>query len=417
MTLRNRFTLIGIAIIVFIFLIPQLILFAGGFKFDWETKQISKTGSLVVETKPTKADVFLDEKQQLQDTPKTFRFLFPKNYEVRVEKEGYFSWRKRLSVRSQLVTWANLDREFLTLFLSEPKLEATFDFDLISRSRNNKELIYIKKDKIYLLTVGDKEPELLGTASELTTPYEFMDHVTWENGNKVFASLKGLTVQARESIKPTFITELYSNGIHTVSFIDNRIELLDPKKKPKILTQDADTVNLEGDNVWYIKSNQLLKQDLNSRDTVLIQDDLPNFDTAKIIRSNGHIFLQLNNDLYFLNPGLELVSKGVTYASWDFGSKKLVFASNNEVKIFDPEKKESELIFRSISRVANPINNIEIGYLLLQNEDKIKAVELDGRDQRNIYDLTNSGIGFALSDDGKLLYVFSENELKVLTIR
>ena len=122
MRLKTRFSLIGVGIVLFLIATPLLVLYARGFKFDFNTRQIVKTGALVVKTEPTKADVFLNDKKQADPTPSTIRFLLPGDYTVRVEKSDYQPWTKRFSLRSQLVTWAAADRDTITLFYDRIKL-------------------------------------------------------------------------------------------------------------------------------------------------------------------------------------------------------------------------------------------------------------------------------------------------------
>src|SRR3989344_1915064 len=121
MRLRNRLLLIALGMVIFAIVTPALVLFARGYKYDFEENKIVKTGVLVVRTRPDQASVFLDDKLQPSTTPLNLRFLPPKDYLVRVEKDGYKPWSKRLPVKAEFVSWANLNREFLTLFFQKPE--------------------------------------------------------------------------------------------------------------------------------------------------------------------------------------------------------------------------------------------------------------------------------------------------------
>src|SRR3989338_5461590 len=95
--LRNRFLLVGSGVVVFVLITPILVLYARGFKVDWENKSIVKTGALVIRSEPDKAQIYLDDKKLDQTTPTNLRFLVPNDYNFRIEKEGYQSWTKRLN--------------------------------------------------------------------------------------------------------------------------------------------------------------------------------------------------------------------------------------------------------------------------------------------------------------------------------
>ena len=120
MTLKIRFTLVALGVLIFVLITPALVLYARGFKYDFSKMQVVKTGTLVVESEPRDATISLGDRQIKNKTPLNIRFLLPGDYEVIISKDGYQTWSKRLSIQPQFVTWANLDREFITLFRSQP---------------------------------------------------------------------------------------------------------------------------------------------------------------------------------------------------------------------------------------------------------------------------------------------------------
>jgi len=275
MKLRNRLLLVGFGVVVFLIVTPALIMFARGFKFDLQSWQLIKTGTLVVRTEPEHATVFIDDKPQKNLTPLTIRFLLPGDYVIRIEKEGYSSWTKRLSIKSQLATWANANREFITLFLKQP------------------------------------QPE---TQAEVPK-------------NEAFPISEGL-----------------------------------------------------------IQAGQL---------SFTLQDSI----------------------LFRQNPGLEKIYEPVREAYWDDESKRIVLSNNNEILLLDPLNDSPDLILRSVSEIRNARLNWHTGYMFFQNEGRIKAIELDGRDHRNVYTITDAGVDFTIDEKGERLYVMGQTEVKEYRIR
>lgn len=418
MTLKMRFSLIGIGIVIFLIIIPPLILFAGGFKIDLENHRLVKTGSLVAETEPGRTLVYLDNKKQRGVTPSTIRFLFPKDYEVRIEKENYQPWTKRLSVKSQLVTWVNLNRKYIALFLSQPINIQTLKADGVYPSFNQQELIFNEDSNLYSLSMGGKEAKQLGPITNLSAPYIFNDQLIWENGKKVFETFTGFSQAKSKSpqIQALIPTEIKSNGKFTLVKIGDRVQLLS-SDSAKILESNISTFRLQDNLFWFIKNSSLENINLETNERTLISANLPEFNKGQIIRSNGHVFLILDEILYFANTELERIATGVVFSKWNYGSNKLLIATNNAVTLFDPENQKTDLIHRSVSIITNPILNAETGYVFFSNEGKIKAIELDGRDQRNVFDIADSLSGFTLSDDGKMLYVFDDSIIKIFEIR
>ena len=55
--------------------------------------------------------------------------------------------------------------------------------------------------------------------------------------------------------------------------------------------------------------------------------------------------------------------------------------------------------------------------VFFENENKIKAIELDFRDHRNVYTIAPALEGFFLAKDGKHLFVFDEAKILEYLIR
>jgi hypothetical protein len=342
MRLTHRFSLIGIGIIIFVIITPLLVFYARGFVFDVSNWHIVKTGALVVKTIPTKAEVYLDDKLQSALTPSSIRFLIPGDYNVRLEKTGYQSWTKRLNIRSQLVTWANTNREEIMLFFKQPQLQNSWATQKI-----------------------------------------------WDDAPKIAEFLAGL-----DKIAPLVI--------------ESPPDL--PEKNITVFTKDGDTL-------WYILGNKLKRFNYSTSKTEIINPDVPVFITGQIIRSDNQVYIILDGKLFVLNDTFEQIYGNVEHAYWDTKSRQMVLSNNNEIVIYNPGSKKTELILRSSSQVQNPLLNMETGYMFYQNEGKIKAIELDGQDHRNVYTIADAGENFTLDNDGRSLYIIGEKEIREYLIR
>ncbi len=313
MRLTARFSLIGIGIILFLIATPFLVFYARGFIIDWKTGHITKTGALVVHTQPTKALVYLNDELKANTTPSNIRFVIPGDFNVRIEKDGYQSWTKRLTIRPQLVTWANENRDAIFLFLKNPTLGNTLNL--------------------------------------------------------------------------------------------NQLSTIKPENNPN------------PDEVWTVQKNLLKRYKKSTNTTDIISQTVPLAKTAEVIRSNNQVYLILDNKLYVLNDTFEKIYDNVIAATWDAASQQLLFSNNNEILIYNPASKNSELILRSSTPIGNPVLNWTTGYIFYQNEGKIKAIEVEGRDHRNIYTISDAAKNFALDEAGKTLSVISDTDIKQYTIR
>jgi hypothetical protein len=329
MRLRNRFLLVGTGVIIFLIVTPILVLYARGFKIDWENRDFVKTGTLVIKTETEKGQIYLNDELYDSTTQANIRFLLPKDYNIRLEKDEYQSWTKRLSVKSQLVTWANLNRDFITLFLKQPILEQSHlgnDIRLIDNHLN-----FLENNQPTQININNGEVKEIQT---LPSP-----PLTSDPTEEIVALLTSLNIP------------------------------------------------------------------------------IPQFRSGEIIRIEGQIYLILDQTLYLVNDELEKIYAPVNYAKWDNDERKLIYSNDNEIYIYYADWKNSDLILRSLTPVKNPVINSTTGFIFFQNEGMVKTIEMDDRDHRNIFTLSEGLDNFVISDDGKKLFVYNGTEIKQYKIR
>src|SRR3989338_6386565 len=417
MTLKARFGLIVLGVILFLAVTPVLVLYARGFKVDFHNRQIVKTGTLVVKTEPNKATIFLNDQKQASLTPSNVRFLIPDNYDVRIEKDDYQTWTKRLSVKSQLVTWANHNRDFITLFLQLPKLKQIWETDLVRVSKTHDEIVFSSNEQVHSINVNNNNlTELGGLASVWLTYLPTKTIVDWQNSAQVYQRLVEQTLPVLSDKQISQIRRVETNGTHVLLQLDTDLYSLD-NLSPALLANNVLAFTLTSEDVWYIQAETLKLFNFAANNPATIAENVPKTTSGKIIRSDNQVYLILDQGLYVLNEKLEKIYDNVSNAAWDKTSDQLLLANANEILLYDPDKKNTNLILRSTTPISNPTLNTETGYVFFQSEGLIKAIELDGRDHRNIYEITESIGDFVLSEDGQTLYTFNNVEIKQYTIR
>lgn len=122
MTLRTRRLLFYSFCALFLFIGSVIILYTEGWRFDlrecsvrdWTqcTIRMQKTGAIFILAAPKDASITINNASvqpslQLLRSGTLITDLLPGTYEVRVSKEGYQSWHKRLVVEPELVTEAS----------------------------------------------------------------------------------------------------------------------------------------------------------------------------------------------------------------------------------------------------------------------------------------------------------------------
>ncbi len=109
LTTFKRKLLFWFSLAVFFALMPVVIAYAIGYRFD-DSWRLRKTGGLYVTSDITGSEIRLDDKlvktTNLLQGGVFIDNLSPGKYKISVQKENYLSWEKELRVESQLVTEA-----------------------------------------------------------------------------------------------------------------------------------------------------------------------------------------------------------------------------------------------------------------------------------------------------------------------
>jgi len=114
---KLRVTLTLITIMVMLTFGTLFGLYAKGYRFDKDLLKFIPHGILVVESEPKAAQVYIDGEFETA-TDATIR-LAPGTYDISVQKEGFITWNKRVTIEVEEVTEADIQ-----LFRSTPSLTA-----------------------------------------------------------------------------------------------------------------------------------------------------------------------------------------------------------------------------------------------------------------------------------------------------
>lgn len=199
---------IAFALAILLFLITGTlfaILYGKGnrISFNQGVPRIEKTGLLVVNSSPNGAQVFIDN-HLTTATDNTIN-LPPGIYDIKIQKEGYFPWQKKLKIETEVVTKAEA-----ILFPVAPKLESIamtpvlnplvdpsetkIAFQIASESASRKNGIYIlnmnTSISVPILTLQSSSTQI---ADDTTAPFS-QAKLKW--------SLDGTQLLAEISLSP-----------------------------------------------------------------------------------------------------------------------------------------------------------------------------------------------------------------------
>ena len=84
-----------------------MIFYTAGYRYNAKKHDIERSGSLIVDTLPKGANVYLDGSDTHEISPITFQNISPGWHEISLQKPGYHTWHHVLDVRAEQVTFAN----------------------------------------------------------------------------------------------------------------------------------------------------------------------------------------------------------------------------------------------------------------------------------------------------------------------
>ena len=96
--LKARKNLFYVFTAVYVIVCPILILYAVGFWFNPSTSNIVETGVISINTFPSGADIFLNNKKVNAKTPTVIRSLPPGEYFLLMRLKGYKEYKNRVRV-------------------------------------------------------------------------------------------------------------------------------------------------------------------------------------------------------------------------------------------------------------------------------------------------------------------------------
>ncbi|MCX5679653.1 MAG: PEGA domain-containing protein [Candidatus Omnitrophica bacterium] len=124
------------ALAAFFILLPIVLSYALGYKIDYHSLKVYKTGIIHVSSHPAGASVYINGKPYNDLTPMSIEDLKPGIYKVEVRREGFYPWEREMEVRPNMVTKA--DRIILFPVTREMKKVATSEIADFAISENGK---------------------------------------------------------------------------------------------------------------------------------------------------------------------------------------------------------------------------------------------------------------------------------------
>jgi len=400
-------------IIAFFITAPLLIFYTAGFRYNFKKAQVQRTGTLIVKTTPKNAQVSLNGKLLTATTPIRENNVLPDEYEITIEKAGYYPWQKKLEVHPQETTFIEdvllfpqsqsekiSDNKISLLSFSPGGSYALFetrefeqDFLYLLNLNNFRQKLIFNNDKSWkdlsVLWAKDDSKALINIDHQLlvaTTIFPQQKIDLQEQLNKLEAKPTNLKWDENDS------NILYWQEKNTIS----ELNIL-AQTNTKIFTSAKD----ENFSDFLIKNNEVyLIEDINGTKFLTKQklDDTKKLAAIELksadyyfdgfVQNHLLLFEKNYNTLFIFNPELDRIIfnkenvQAVELASQD---NFLSIITKQEISYLKLD--ESELRENNITRYSNGLSETHwahttANYLFSLQDKKISALELDERDKR-----------------------------------
>lgn len=446
-------------VVLFFITSTALILYAFGYRFSPSRGVFVYGGSITVKTTPQDVNVYINK--QLMPGGKISRInnsvhidgIDPGSYLLEIKAAGFKTWSKKIAVHSGVST------EFWNIVLAKdsyaredyntPGIEKFF----ISPRKNLAAFTQTEGDNFVVKTFDPSSLEVKGlfAANDYVFTNNAKENIEWspqahrliipvlkkDSGEKNYFVVTldtGETINLAELVGEGNLAHVRwdpdtKNALFYMT--DNklvRIDLDSPQDK-KLIAQDIASYDLSSKGLFYFQLPEGLVYQTNftgsdtpKQITTASPANMGDPNYQMIVYDEKRIVLhnENNGELYIFNQGetdtyFQELAKNAHGSQFSDDGKKLLFWTDREISAYfvrewevQPTRVENET--QLITRFAGEIKNVQWArdyeHALFTIDNKIKMIELDPRDKRNMEDiLTLNG------NDSLLISNFTDSKL------
>ena len=441
MGLKTRRILYIFFILLFCILTPLISFYASGYKFSSGLK-IQKTGILIVDTEPEGAKIFLNEKIQQKfinkilknndkylSTPVKIKNLAPGEYDVKISKQGYWDWQKKLIIKSGESTYI----EDVTLFKQDsPIILISGKYKYQNISYNKEYIISFANNQYGIINLNNNTTKTFSINAS-TSPMQIFNNseIQWPQDNKKILInniiLNAKTGEIENNLKKEIGDNIknikWAEGGNSIVYIDesnlNKYNLAS-KRSEVISKNDAinDFYYFDG-AIYIIKRNHLsvnlikINPKEKKENNIL---NLPFSDYSFLARDNNYlnIYDEAHEILYIIDPNssfkpLRETLSNIKLINW-INNEKLLYANKHEIWIYDLNSRKNTLLTRISQEIKGVIWHPSNNYAIYNTPNSIYSIELDNREKYNIIKLITLDTiqNIELDKNGDNIYFYSK---------
>lgn len=394
----RRFLLFLIVLIFFI-AAPLVVYYAKGYRFDFRNLEFVKTGTISIKTIPRNAAVYLDGELLENGSPLKIDGLKPRQYTLKISKEGYEPWEAQLAVKPEMVTAVthvillpversektllqekiqnfalSPDKEKIIYSILEGEKKGVYLYDLKASQQSQISTIYFDE----FLWSPDGRKVILKSDSAPAKRFAYLDtteippaanhYKLWDLGSLLPDPLEKASWQPGNSQR---VFLLCTNDLYEVDLENQKINLIE---------KGVQSFSLTTWGVFYVQKQRygyfLFSEDYRLARSKKMITRMPEADNYKIFPGSKKIACLVGDQLYLiLNQLLVPIGTNAQDASWSPDGKRLLYYNDHQINVYHlPEKKN---VF--LTRDSRAISNIgwwpRSQYIIYSVEGKIKLLD------------------------------------------
>lgn len=407
-------------IIVFLVASPLVILYTMGYRYNFGKQRIQKTGIIKITSLPRGAEIYLNgTKYEKTATPAKIEYVLPGDYEIKLIKDGYFEWQKKLSVYENGTTFA--EKIMLWKKSEAETISTSTIIDSLTSPDNNFIISITQTGEIILTDINSGlVGEISGGKNTIIGQIKNYHQFTLQefSGDSRYLLLKAETNKQKDYFVLDTVIKKYqkidsgdynsikwnqqNNELYAIS--DNKLLRFNLNNGQATIYLNKISINdflLAGRSFYVINKGLLSEYNLKGEKIKDIASiECLNNCQLKTITNNKAIIIDNNKltmELVDLDSKIKNIKINAQKIDW-LDSSSVMLYGDYEIFIFDSNKNEPELITRLGNKIKYAIWHPKGRHLILSFDDKIKIMELDNRELRNVIDIKEASADFLISD-------------------
>lgn len=428
MNKKLRYLILLICFLVFLGLAPFLVFYVRGVKYDVNAPNNKTTGIIAIESEPSGAIVWLNG-TSTESTPASLRFLAAGDYDVRVHKDGYFDWQKKLPVFDSKVTWANPNPNKLVLIKSDPQTKNLASGATLFAELSNGTIAYATESSVVLISGSDyATTESLAVKKPITNifPNPTSGNALLTDATKTYlldADAKSITDVSR--LVKLDSRSVFSSRDELFTLVKDTLSLVNFKtSSSQVIASNVINFDIYDGTLYVMQAKGKVASfaTANLGDPKALQpilEGLPALANSRlIVTQQKQIFLLGNNSLYRVNNTLEELVSNINGLDFDRESNSLTFTKPGELYYYNFDENKVKLISRSQEAFISTQLRRDMNYAFYIHTGSLIAIELDDRDRQNAYTIQalKNPKNFSFIDDKRLI-LLDGGQIQLLTVK